>query len=79
VSLAKSDRGWISGVAGEGIVTIGDPGLTAPTATVASAGDVADLLTSMVEVEVRKTDVFPDRPAGGHSWTRLDDDRNLRI
>lgn len=85
MTLAKSDRGWMSGVAGEGIVTIGDPRLKAPTAAVAAIGDVTDLLTTMVDglralngaglaapqigasvkavvVEVRKTDVFPDRP-----------------
>lgn len=85
MTLAKSDRGWISGVAGEGIVTIGDPRLKAPTARVENVHDVDDLLTMMVDrlrtlngaglaapqigasvkvvvVEVRKTDVFPDRP-----------------
>jgi peptide deformylase len=85
VTLAKSDRGWISGVAGEGIVTVGDPRLKAPTADVDIVGDVAELLVLMVDrlrslngaglaapqigasvkvvvVEVRKTDVFPDRP-----------------
>ena len=85
VTLAKSDRGWMSGVAGEGIVTIGDPRLKAPTAVVRHPGDVAALLAEMVDrlrslngaglaapqigasvrvvvVEVRKTDVFPDRP-----------------
>lgn len=85
MTLAKSDRGWISGVAGEGIVTIGDPRLKAPTAGVEAVDDVARLLTTMVDrlrslngaglaapqigaavrvviIEVRKTDVFPDRP-----------------
>lgn len=84
MTLAKSDRGWIAGVAGEGIVTIGDPRLKAPTEAINDAGEVAELLTSMVGglrslngaglaapqigasvkvvvVEVRKTDVFPDR------------------
>ena len=82
---ARSDRNWMSGVAGEGIVTIGNPQLKAPAASVAVPGDVAELLASMVAglrslngaglaapqigasvkvvvVEVRKTDVFPDRP-----------------
>lgn len=85
MTLAKSDRGWIAGVAGDGIVTIGDPRLKAPTAAVDDVGDVAGLLARMVGglrslngaglaapqigasvkvvvVEVRKTDVFPDRP-----------------
>ncbi len=85
MTLAKSDRGWMSGAAGEGIVTIGDPRLKAPTAAVTDPAEVADLLAGMVEglrtlngaglaapqigasvkvvvVEVRKTDVFPDRP-----------------
>lgn len=75
----------MSGVAGEGIVTIGDPRLKASTTQVDSPDEVAELLTSMVAglrslngaglaapqigesvkvvvVEVRKTDVFPDRP-----------------
>src|SRR4051794_9214958 len=47
VTLAKSDRGWISGVAGEGIVTIGDPRLKAPTASVDHVEKVADLLATM--------------------------------
>jgi len=85
VTEASSDRGWMSGVAGEGIVTIGDPRLKTPTATVEHPRDVAALLTAMVDrlralngaglaapqigaavravvVEVRRTDVFPDRP-----------------
>jgi peptide deformylase len=49
VTLAKSDRGWISGVAGEGIVTIGDPRLKAPTARIDNVHDVNDLLTMMVD------------------------------
>lgn len=84
MTLAKSDRGWMSGVAGQGIVTIGDPRLKAPTAA-ADPAELGELLRSMVEglrtlngaglaapqigasvkvvvVEVRKTDVFPDRP-----------------
>jgi peptide deformylase len=85
VTLAKSDRGWMAGSSGEGIVTLGDPRLKAPSATVADPSEVSDLLTEMVArlralngaglaapqigaairvivVEVRKTDVFPDRP-----------------
>lgn len=85
MTLPKSDTGWISGIASEGLVTIGDPRLKAPTAEIADVTEVADLLTTMVDrlrslngaglaapqigasvkvvvVEVRKTDVFPDRP-----------------
>lgn len=85
MTLAQSDRGWISGVAGEGVVTIGDPRLKAPTSVIHSPEEVRDLLASMVDglrslngaglaapqigasvkavvVEVRRTDVFPDRP-----------------
>jgi peptide deformylase len=85
MTLASSDQGWIAGIAGEGIVTVGDPRLKAPTKTVEDANDVKELLTAMVDrlrslngaglaapqvgvsakmivVEVRKTDVFPDRP-----------------
>lgn len=85
MTLPQSDRGWISGVAGDGLVTIGDPRLKAPTRTVQDVADVADLLNTMVArlrslngaglaapqigasvkavvVEVRRTDVFPDRP-----------------
>lgn len=83
--LAKSDRGWMSGVAGDDVVTIGDPRLKAETEAIGNAHEVADLLARMVNrlrelngaglaapqvgasvkviiVEVRKTDVFPDRP-----------------
>ena len=85
VESAKSDRGWMAGVAGEGVVTIGDPRLKVETKTIGDVHDVADLLALMVQrlrelngaglaapqlgvsvqvivVEVRKTDVFPDRP-----------------
>lgn len=84
MTLAKSDRDWISGIAGEGVVTIGDPRLKAPTEAV-DASQAAELLATMVNrlrslngaglaapqigasvqvvvIEVRKTDVFPDRP-----------------
>lgn len=85
MELAKSDRGWMSGVAGDGVVTIGDPRLKAKTEMIRDVHDVADLLADMMDrlrelngaglaapqigasvkvivVEVRKTDVFPDRP-----------------
>ena len=85
MTLPRSDQGWISGVAGDGLVTIGDPRLKAPTAPVEDVADVGDLLETMtgrlrslngaglaapqigaqvkaVVVEVRRTDVFPDRP-----------------
>ncbi|MGH3854544.1 MAG: peptide deformylase [Pseudonocardiaceae bacterium] len=85
MNLAKSDRGWMSGVAGDDVVTIGDPRLKAETRAVDHVDDAAELLTRMVNrlrelngaglaapqvgasvkaivVEVRKTDVFPDRP-----------------
>src|SRR5262245_33371453 len=85
VSLVRSDRGWIAGITGEGIVTIGDPRLKALASTVDKVDQVTELLAMMVDrlrglngaglaapqigasvrvvvVEVRKTDVFPDRP-----------------
>ncbi|MGH3929366.1 MAG: peptide deformylase [Pseudonocardiaceae bacterium] len=85
MELAKSDRGWMSGVVGDDVVTIGDPRLKADTKAIGDVHDVADLLARMVGrlrelngaglaapqigasvkaivVEVRKTDVFPDRP-----------------
>lgn len=85
MKLAKSDRGWMSGVAGDDVVTIGDPRLKAETDAIDDVQDVADLLARMVDrlrelngaglaapqigasvkvivVEVRKTDVFPERP-----------------
>jgi peptide deformylase len=85
MSLAKSDQGWISGQPGDGIVTVGDPRLKAPTLALDNAAGAADLLDEMVDrlrrlngaglaapqigasvkavvIEVRKTDVFPDRP-----------------
>lgn len=87
MTLPRSDSDWIKGVAGDGVVTIGDPRLKAPTATVQVA-DVTDLLVTMIArlrglngaglaapqigasvkvvvIEVRKTDVFPDRPETG--------------
>lgn len=87
MTLPRSDSGWINGVAGDGVVTIGDPRLKAPTATI-DAADAAGLLETMVArlrglngaglaapqigasvravvIEVRKTDVFPDRPETG--------------
>lgn len=85
MTLDRSDRGWIAGLAGEGIVTLGDPRLKAPTAKFENVAEASDLLKTMVDrlrslsgaglaapqigasvraavVEVRKTDVFPDRP-----------------
>lgn len=85
MNLAKSDRGWMSGVAGDDVITIGDPRLKAETRAVGHVDDAAELLARMVSrlrelngaglaapqigvsvkvivVEVRKTDVFPDRP-----------------
>jgi peptide deformylase len=85
MKLAKSDRGWMSGIAGDDVVTIGDPRLKAETHAIDDVHDAAELLVRMVGrlrelngaglaapqigasvkvivVEVRKTDVFPDRP-----------------
>jgi|AntDryMetagUQ889_1029465.scaffolds.fasta_scaffold01957_4 peptide deformylase len=85
MSLAKSDRSWMSGAASDDVVTIGDPRLKAETEAVGHMHEVAELLVRMVDrlrelngaglaapqlgasvkvivVEVRKTDVFPDRP-----------------
>lgn len=88
MNLAESDRDWMSGVAGDDVVTIGDPRLKAETAVIGDVQEVADLLQRMVDrlrelngaglaatqigasvkvivVEVRKTDVFPERPSSG--------------
>ncbi len=85
MELAKSDRSWMSGVAGDDVVTIGDPRLKTETEMIEDVRDVADLFVRMVNrlrelngaglaapqigalakiivVEVRRTDVFPDRP-----------------
>jgi peptide deformylase len=85
MKFAKSDRGWMSGIADDDVVTIGDPQLKAETEAIGDVRDVAELLACMVSrlrelngaglaapqlgasvkvivVEVRKTDVFPDRP-----------------
>jgi peptide deformylase len=85
MTLPRSNQDWIDGIAGDGIVTIGDPRLKQPTAFVDNAPDVRELLAAMtgrlrglngaglaapqigaavrvVVVEVRRTDVFPDRP-----------------
>ena len=48
MSLAKSDRGWMAGLADDDVVTIGDPRLKAETAAVEDVRDVADLLDRMV-------------------------------
>jgi peptide deformylase len=85
MTLPRSDQDWIAGIAGDGIVTIGDPRLKQQTAAVEDPRDATGLLAAMVErlrglngaglaapqvgaavrvvaVEVRRTDVFPDRP-----------------
>ncbi|MGH3771913.1 MAG: peptide deformylase [Pseudonocardiaceae bacterium] len=85
MNLARSDRGWMSGVADDDVVTIGDPRLKAETRAVDHVDDATEILARMVSrlrelngaglaapqigasvrvivVEVRKTDVFPDRP-----------------
>jgi peptide deformylase len=82
MTQANSDRGWIAGIAGEGIVTIGDPRLKAAAEPVEDATELLDAMVArlrslngaglaapqvgvsvrVVIVEVRKTDVFPDRP-----------------
>lgn len=85
MKLAKSDSDWMSGVAGDGIVTVGDPRLKEPTRDVADVAEATSLLQGMTDqlralngaglaapqvgaafkvavIEVRKTDVFPDRP-----------------
>src|SRR5262245_26457971 len=85
MTLARSSQEWIKGIASEGVVTIGDPRLEAPTTDTHDAEQVRPLLDAMVTrlrslngaglaapqigasfravvIEVRKTDVFPDRP-----------------
>jgi peptide deformylase len=48
MNLAKSDRGWMSGVVDDDVVTIGDPRLKAETQAIGDVQTVADLLTRMV-------------------------------
>lgn len=85
MELVKSNREWISGGAGEDLVTIGDPRLKAPCRAIEISEETRAVFLQMVEhlrslngaglaapqvglsvnavvVEVRKTDVFPDRP-----------------
>lgn len=85
MTLPRSDQDWIAGIAGDGIVTIGDPRLKRATALAGNPQEVSELLFAMVGrlrglngaglaapqvgaavrvivVEVRRTDVFPDRP-----------------
>ncbi len=85
MSLLKSDRQWMAGIAADGVVTVGDPRLRAGSEARSAPADVVDLLQDMtvrlralngaglaapqigsnaraVVVEVRRTDVFPDRP-----------------
>jgi peptide deformylase len=87
MTLPRSNSSRIDGAADDGIVTLGDPRLKAPTAAIGTA-DAGDLLATLVTrlrelngaglaapqigvsvqaaiVEVRKTDVFPDRPETG--------------
>jgi peptide deformylase len=85
MTLPRSNQDWIAGIAGDGLVTIGDPRLKRATAHVDDVRDTEELLATMVSrlrdlngaglaapqigasvrvvvVEVRRTDVFPDRP-----------------
>jgi peptide deformylase len=85
MTLPRSNQDWIAGIAGDGIVTIGDPRLKQPTARAEETPDLLELLAAMVGrlrglngaglaapqigapvrvviVEVRRTDIFPDRP-----------------
>lgn len=85
MELAKSDRGWMSGIAGDDVVTIGDSRLKAETHAIGDVHNATEILARMVNrmrglsgaglaapqigasvrvivVEVRQTDVFPDRP-----------------
>jgi len=87
MTLPRSDSSWINGAVDDGVVTIGDPRLKAPTMPI-DAGEAGELLNTLVTrlrelngaglaapqigvsvraaiVEVRKTDVFPDRPETG--------------
>jgi peptide deformylase len=85
--MPRSENNWVKGVADDDVVTLGDPRLKAPTATLdaAEAGELLETLVTRVRalrgaglaapqigvsvraavVEVRKTDVFPDRPETG--------------
>lgn len=86
MTLPRSDNDWVNGVTDD-VVTLGDPRLKAPTATI-DAADAGDLLATLATrlrelngaglaapqigvsvraaiVEVRRTDVFPDRPETG--------------
>ena len=87
MSAPHGGSSWAQGVADDGVVTIGDPRLKAPTTTVdtAEAAELLQALTTRLRalrgaglaapqigisvraavVEVRKTDVFPDRPETG--------------
>lgn len=49
MKLAKSDRGWVPGIAGDDVVTIGDPRLKAETEAIDAVQEVAGLLTRMVD------------------------------
>ena len=85
MTLPRSSQDWIAGIAGDGIVTVGDPRLKEPAARAEDPREAAELLAAMVDrlrslngaglaapqvgaavravvIEVRRTDVFPDRP-----------------
>ena len=47
MTLPRSNQEWIAGIAGDGLVTIGDPRLKEPAALVQDARDVLALLDSM--------------------------------
>ena len=87
MTLPRSASSWVDGAVDDDVVTIGDPRLKAPTATI-DAEEAAELLEALVTrlrelngaglaapqigvsvrvaiVEVRRTDVFPDRPETG--------------
>ncbi|MGH3865179.1 MAG: hypothetical protein ACRDQ4_03405 [Pseudonocardiaceae bacterium] len=49
MQLAKSDRGWMSGIASDDVVTVGDPRLKAETQAIGDVHDVADLMAHMVD------------------------------
>ena len=49
MTLPRSNQDWIAGIAGDGIVTIGDPRLKQPTARAEDARDVLELLAAMTD------------------------------
>jgi peptide deformylase len=48
MTLPRSNQDWIAGIAGDGIVTAGDPRLKQPTARAEHTQEVLDLLGAMV-------------------------------